>query len=357
MQEIVSLDAKPVVLYLRDSFHTSIRKADTSETVLIRLQLRNGVIGFGESVPLKYISGETINSVLGDIERAGELLNSRPISSFRKIITEMNDVFSGHSSVLAGIEMAVIDAFCKYYNLPAWQFLGGFRSCIRTDVTISLTHSEKAVSLAAKYCSQGFSCIKIKVSQSVDASYLLAISESAPAAYFIIDANQSFDKSSAVDFIKSLPFDQSRIAVFEQPVAQNDFGALKSASKYCGVPVYADESAKNTADCFKIAKMSAADGINIKIQKQGVIGAIESTAICRSARLKVMLGCMLESAIGLSASAHLACGLGCFEYLDLDSDVLLEGDIGRSGFIRKGSEIAVLNKPGFGAEPPEGVFD
>ncbi len=357
MLEIVSLDSKPVVLKLKNTFRISVRETNVSETILIRLRLRNGIVGYGEAVPLTYISNETPESVSNDLAKACELLDGRPVSSFRKISLELRKEFPESIAALAGIEMALIDAFCKSKHIPAWQFFGGYTGCITTDATIPILDIEHSAKVAAELYCEGFDCLKIKADKDCNASRLASVAEAAPGAIFIIDANQAFDADSALDFFRFIPFNISRIVAFEQPVDSGNLEALKKVCDSCTIPVFADESAKTVFDVARIAKTSSADGVNIKIQKLGFIGSIESAAICRASGIKLMLGCMLESAIGLSASVHFACGMGCFDHIDLDSDILIGGDFGQPGFIRKGPEIAVLDLPGFGAEPPESIFD
>ena len=251
----------------------------------------------------------------------------------------------------------MIDAFARSRKIPVWQLFGGVSGHLTTDVTISISEPAEAAKLAAHYAQDGFVLLKLKVGGEGDTERLSAVAAASPEAHFILDANQAFDPAHAIAFLNELPFEAERVKVFEQPVKEADILGMKHVLSASPVPIYADESVKSPFDAFEMAEAEAAAGINVKIQKSGILGALDIAAICRASGLGLMLGCMLESAIGLSASAHLACGLGDFKYIDLDSDLLLDGDIGTPGFIRKGSEIAILDLPGFGAEPPAGLFD
>ena len=314
-------------------------------------------MGYGESVPLAHISGETVESVLDAVERAGRLLDGRTASSFRRLSREIAEALPGQIAARAGVETAMMDAFARSRKASVWQWLGGSTGHFSTDVTIPICEPARAAELAAQAAADGFELLKLKVGREDDAERLARVSASAPSASFILDANQAFDPGSAATFLRSLPFDSERVKVFEQPVKAEDIAGLKRASGNSPVPVYADESVKNPVDALELVRVGAARGINVKVQKSGILGALDIAAICRAAGLELMIGCMLETAVGLSASAHLACGLGDFRYADLDSDLLIAEDIGTPGFVRKGPEIAILDLPGFGAQPPAGVFD
>ncbi|MGB9620656.1 MAG: enolase C-terminal domain-like protein, partial [Armatimonadota bacterium] len=93
-----------------------------------------------------------------------------------------------------------------------------------------------------------------------------------------------------------------------------------------------------------------------KIQKAGMIGALEIKSICRAAGLDLMFGCMLESRIGQSAAVHIACGTCAFSVFDLDSDLLLADQPFKGGVERRGATLRVLNRPGLGCEVSEGTF-
>jgi len=101
-------------------------------------------------------------------------------------------------------------------------------------------------------------------------------------------------------------------------------------------PVAADESVRSPEDALRVIEARAAGVLNIKLAKTGVRGALDIAALARAAGLKLMIGCMQETARGLSPSVHLACGLGAFSYCDLDSDALLGPGQPRGEFRREG---------------------
>jgi L-alanine-DL-glutamate epimerase-like enolase superfamily enzyme len=106
---------------------------------------------------------------------------------------------------------------------------------------------------------------------------------------------------------------------------------MERLTREAGIPVAADESCPTPAAAQRIIERQAAHVINIKTAKSGVIGALDIIAVARSAGLKLMIGGMLESRIAMGFSAHLAAGLGHFDWIDLDTPLLLARDPISSG--------------------------
>jgi L-alanine-DL-glutamate epimerase-like enolase superfamily enzyme len=109
--------------------------------------------------------------------------------------------------------------------------------------------------------------------------------------------------------------------MFEQPVVKHDLQGLKFVKDHTSVLVGADESVFTSADAINIVRTGCADVINIKLMKSGIIEALDIAAIARSANIKLMIGCMLETRLALGCSVHFAAGLGCFDFIDLDPHI------------------------------------
>ena len=111
--------------------------------------------------------------------------------------------------------------------------------------------------------------------------------------------------------------------MLEQPVDKDDWPGLKYVRDHVPVPVFADEAARDVPSVLRLLQEDAVDGINVKLMKSGLVGALQIIAFCRAAGKKLMLGCMLESGLGIAAAAQIAGGTGAFDFLDLDSHRLL----------------------------------
>lgn len=310
------------------------------------------VVGCGEATPVRYVTGEDIATVLHDIATASAALEGAPISEFRLSSKKLSEVLPYGKSARAGIEMAIFDAFCKTLGVPLYAFLGGAPLRIETDVTIPICQPEHARERAIELAAIGFKQFKIKVgkNEDEDVARVIAVHEGVPGCSFIIDANQGFTPSQAVAFINGLQDRGLAIRAYEQPVDAVDLEGMRFVTERSSVPVFADESAQTAADVIEIVRYGAARGVNVKIQKSGMVGALEIKSICRAAGLELMFGCMLESKIGQSAACHIGCGTNAFSVFDLDSDMLLAEQPVKGGATRRGAMLRVSDRPGLGCE-------
>jgi len=168
--------------------------------------------------------------------------------------------------------------------------------------------------------SQGYRILKTKVGKNLidDIDRILAIIDGAPDCRLILDANQGYTPVQAVRFLKELEKNNIWPELFEQPVKRQDMQGMRFVKDNSAVPVAADESVFTAADAIGVVRTGCADLINIKLMKSGIIEALDIAAIARSANIGLMIGCMLETRLGLGASVHFAAGLGGFDFVDLD---------------------------------------
>ncbi len=258
----------------------------------------------------------------------------------------------------AGLEMALYDAWAKYWHLPLWQHFGGAQARLTTDMTIPLVAPDAAADLARAAWAEGFRALKIKVGDAdgpdADLARIAAIVRAVPAVRLRVDANQAFAPDSAVRFAQSLAATGANVELLEQPVPREDFAGLKYVRERVEMPVFADESARSVPEVLRLLREDAVDGVNVKLMKSGLAGALEIITLCRASGKKLMLGCMLETGLGIAAAAQIAGGLSAFDYLDLDSHRLLQPVPGLSGgFVCEGEELVVgANAPGWGVMMP-----
>jgi len=137
------------------------------------------------------------------------------------------------------------------------------------------------------------------------------------------------------------------LELIEQPVPAADVAGLASARERVDVPVAADEAVFTPADAIRIVRENAADVLNVKLGKSGPLAVADIAAIARGANLDLMVGCMLESAVGIHTSAHVVAGTGAFSYVDLDGNRLLAEDVVETN----GGPIHEISGPGHGVTP------
>lgn len=317
---IKRLHVEPLNSALEEPFVIAIGAIHQIENVLIAIELENGVVGYGEASPLPPINGENQATVQATLHACETYLLGKDVGAYRTVAAEMKATFSVQATARCAIEMAMLDAFTKNMGLPLFRYFGGAGNQIETDFTIGLGSTVRAGEAAKELAARGYRVIKTKVGHGLaeDIERMVAIRDGAPACRLTIDANQGFTAKEALEFLEALERHGIRPVLFEQPVARHDLVGMKFVRDRTNVPIAADETVFTAADAIRVVRAECADIINVKIMKSGLVEALDIVTIARAAGLRLMIGCMLESRLGMSASAHLAAGLGCFDYIDLD---------------------------------------
>jgi len=298
------------------------------ENVLIIVRLENGLEGYGEAAPLEPVNGENQATALATLNSCRDFLVGKDVADFRQISKHLKSVYGVQVTARSAIEMALIDAFTKSLNTPLYTFLGKAENKIETDYTIDIVSPETARKNAAKLSAKGYNTLKTKVGKNLveDIDRLLAIKEGAPNCRLMLDANQGYSPADAVHFLGELKKNNIRLELFEQPVRKDDLRGMKFVKDHTSVPIAADESVFTAADAIKVVQAGCADLINIKLMKSGIVEALDIAAVARSANMELMIGCMIESRLGLGCAVHLAAGLGGFRFVDLDPHLEPEQD-------------------------------
>ena len=177
---------------------------------------------------------------------------------------------------------------------------------------------------------------KVGIDRAADLERLLAIRTGHPTAALVLDANEGFTADDALTLVAELRAERIEIALLEQPVARHDWEGLGRVRREAGVPVAADESCRGVDDARRIAADKLATVLNIKLAKCGVAEALQIVEVAREAGLGLMIGGMVETRIAMGFGACFAAGLGGFEFIDLDTPLLLADDPVRGGYTSDG---------------------
>lgn len=343
---ITSVTAEPLDLPLLEPFSIATGSVSVARNVLIRMELADGTVGLGEAAPFTEVNSETRDAVIGSVDSIRSGLIGRDAARWREVSEYLMESDQVARAALCGLEMAMLDALTRHHGIPLWQFFGGRQTELCTDMTVTAGDSEHAARSARNIADRGISTIKIKIgalSPAQDAERVRLIAEAVPQARLFVDANGGYNVTGALEFIKLIRNAGIELAAFEQPVPRVDWRGLGEVRNKAGVPVFADESACNAADVMRIAGEGLADGINIKIMKSGVVGAVRMWELARAHGLDLMIGGMVESILAMSCSAGLAAGLGGFRLVDLDTPLFIEKHPFAGGYVQEGE---VLNLAG-----------
>lgn len=324
------------------------------ENVLFRIQLEDGTWGYGEAPVATHITGETVAQTLANLKVCAQKIRGRSIGHYEQFYPEWEKLFKKNKCAMAAAEMAVLDALTRTLHIPLWKCFGKKPEILKTDLTIVIGSPEEAQMAAAKIHRLGIKALKIKIGKDhdLDLDRVRLAAKAAPGSQIYLDANQGYSAQGALQFLKDLSAYKIKPALMEQPVPKKDLKGLIEVSRKSKVLVCADESASTPEDVRTLVKMGFRGAINIKLVKFGIRGACEAVEIAKRAKLKLMMGVMMESPLATTAAAHIAAGLGGFDFIDLDSPYFMKDKI-TSGFsIGKGGIYDLRGiKSGIGVSP------
>jgi L-alanine-DL-glutamate epimerase-like enolase superfamily enzyme len=339
---IASIAVEPFEIALHSPFVTSRGAATAARGVAVMLTLDDGRTARGESVPVTYVTGETLDTVVATLQRVGAALIGREPARHAPLLAEIARLTPGEPSARCGLEMAALEARTLVTGESLWTLWGGTTQEIHSDLTIPIVPN--AGELAEIAWALGMRVFKIKVGEvdvEADHARVRAVREAAPEARLRIDANQAFTPGDALAFIERLVTEGAQIELLEQPVHRDDFEGLAEVARRSPVPVFADESCCTPQDALRLAG-TPVHGYNLKINKCGIVGVHDIVAIARAAGKRLMLGCMLETRRSIAVSLALACGTGAFDFLDLDSHLLLNESGDNPYFLQEGARMMLL---------------
>jgi len=349
MSRISALSAEPLDLPLTEPFEISLGVQHEAANVLVTVETESGVTGYGEGSPLAPVTGETREAALATAQAAAEIVEGRDVENYRALVEEIRGTFPGMVSATFAVETAVLDAFCREQGIALSELFGGAPAPVETDMTIPIVSAEDATRRATDAVAGGYEHLKIKTGNDVagDVERVVAVREAAPDAALKIDANQGWTPKETAAFADEIADLGIELELIEQPVAAADVAGLADARRRVDVPVAADEAVFTPEDAVRVVREGAADIINAKLGKSGPLAVADIVAIARGANLDCMLGCMLESAVGIHTSAHVVAGTGAFSYVDLDGNRLLAADVVETG----DGPMHDISGPGHGVTP------
>lgn len=351
---IRKVDAWPVDIGLTDDFVISQGAISRAENVFIRITLGDGTEGYGEMAPFEELTGETRDDGLEEVRKLAEGITGRSVHDYERISAEMKEKEPEQPAPRCGLEIALLDAFCRYRKIPLWSlWCREPQQDLITDVTIPILSYDKSMELAGSWHGRGFRTLKIKVGlDSEGESRLISdISQRYPDVSFIIDANMAFQVEEATRFINDLSSKGIPVLLFEQPNDRFDIEGLKKIKNATTVPVAADEAVFTREDAERVASMGAADVINLKIMKSGVLETLEIIKVAVDAGLDLMIGGMVETRLAMGCSLALAQSFAAIRYLDLDTPLLMSEDPVVGGYRYDGPRIVGGNEAGLGMRP------
>jgi len=332
---IEQIEVLPLKAPLIQPFRTALGDHETLENLLFILTLASGVRGYGEAAIATHITGETFKETLNHLQAAAQWLTGKDVRNYLLISNVLHERWPENPAMIAAVETALLDAMTRQLKCPLWKWFGPRCRKLRTDITIVIADLAETEETTRRFYRQGFRQFKVKIGRDMDLDLrrVEAVAKLAPKGAVYIDANQGFSAGQTLKFLQALKRRGIRPALIEQPVPRDDREGLKKITRSTDIPVCADESARTLSEAISIIKEKAATVINIKLMKFGMIHAVEIARVAQAANVPLMIGGMMESSLAMTASAHLAAGLGCFTYIDLDTPFFIRDEVARHPYL------------------------
>lgn len=356
---IESLTGRALSVPLLEPFVIASGQVETTRAVEVEAHVvwqGKNATGFGEAACLPPVTREDQVDVLREVRRAGASLVNRDIPCDAEGLAEALDgVLSPFPVTRAGIETALLDAMSRIAGAPLRAYLGsdlGARTrTLETDITITIAEPEHMARVALDWYARGFRILKIKVGADLESDLraLTAIGHAVPGVRLRIDANGGLTASQAIFLGRRCESLGLAVECLEQPCATADLDAMAEVATALSTPIVADESVKSYADFLAAVGRGRAAGVNLKIAKMGgVLPAYRIGMEAKARGLKLMAGGMVETRLGMTAGAHLACALGGVDFVDLDTAWLLASDPYQGGYRAEGPRYSMGDTPGLG---------
>jgi L-alanine-DL-glutamate epimerase-like enolase superfamily enzyme len=328
---------------------------DIARNLLVTVELADGTRGYGEAAPFPAYNGETQAIAREAIEAARTTVEGADAREWRRLAAATRQAVGPAGSAQCAIETAVLDALTRHAHMPLWAFFGGVATTLETDMTVTTGTVDQAFDDAQAILDRGIRAIKIKVGSgdlTLDLDRTSAVAAVAPDALLILDGNAGFSADDALQLLAQLYERGVRVALLEQPVAKDDWEGMQQVTHWGGVPIAADETVTDAAAALRIVQERAAHAINIKLMKCGIVEALDIAALSRAARLRLMIGGNVESILAMTTSACFAAGQGGFNYVDLDTPLLMAENPFEGGMAYKGGTIELAQiEAGHGVTP------
>jgi L-alanine-DL-glutamate epimerase-like enolase superfamily enzyme len=321
-------------VHTRRTFTIARSSSDVFERVVFELET-GGAVGRGEAASTRYYNqspADDASTLRGaavadpwDVE--GTLRANRDLSA----------------SALAALDAALHDLAGKRLGVPAWRLLGLGRPSPPTAYTLGIADLDTTLADLERLA--GHPILKVKVGGHRDVETVREVIHNSRAEVWV-DANGAFDPGEAPEAARELK--EAGVAMIEQPVAAGAGPeALRRVTEAVRpLPVIADESALTARDVPRLS--GCVSGVNVKLAKCGGIRrALEMIHTARAHGMLVMLGCMVETSLGIAAAAQVS---GLVDFADLDGFLLLADDP-FEGLGFEDGRIVVPERPGLGVEP------
>jgi L-alanine-DL-glutamate epimerase-like enolase superfamily enzyme len=328
------LTFEPITLHLRNPFRLAYGVSDTREAFWLRLA---GDEGWGEgTIPPYYRIDPSEMTACWHTAAQFEFPFPDEIAGVEDWIPD------GPAPARSALEMALCDRIGRRANQPLYEVLGLPKPPVMaTAFTISIDTPDAMAKMAVRI--KDYPIIKLKLGSDDDEARVKAVRQARPDAMLMVDANAAWSLDEAIAHLKWLT--KYDLELIEQPLPRQQLAEMGKLQQHTAIPIVADESVQTLEDVETLAA-GGVRAINLKIMKVGgVTPALRILKRARELGMKIMLGCMMETSIGITAMAHFA---GAADWLDLDAPLLITDDPFEGVTYDKRAGMHMPKRPGIG---------
>lgn len=316
---------------------------------------QEGLVGRGEGSPTHYY-GETpaicwtaLEYILAGLGDELDSLGQSELcpEKIAAIMAAADRRLAGNRAAKAALDGALWDLLGKQRGEPVWRLLGlgdaeTAPAAIESSFTVALAEPERMLERAHEAVAAGFGIIKVKAGSEEEVATVERMAAET-GARFRVDANGSWQARDALRAIDRLAM--AGVEFVEQPLEMDDLAGYRALAGRATLPVILDESVHDRLGLEVFAEL--ADGVNLKVSKLGGISrCFELAQAAKEAGLDLMMGCMIESSLGIAQALQLA---PLLRWADLDGALLLEEDP-YGGLDVQGAMFRPGEQPGLGVE-------
>ncbi len=321
----MKIDTQAFTLKLKNTFTISRGARDSVDSLIVALR-EGDLVGYGEATANPYY-GTTVLEMSGVVENLRSVIEKFETDSPTEFWNQLYPYLKDKPFVLCALDQAMHDLTARKAGKTLHDYWGLKNEKLPlTNYTIGIASIEK---MLEKMKEQPWPIYKIKLGTDKDMEIVTALRKHTNAT-FRIDANCGWTAEETIaraPLLKNLD-----VEMIEQPLPANDREGMKKVFAQSVLPVFADESCCVESDVDKCVGLF--HGVNIKLMKcGGVTPALRMIKNARQKGLKVMMGCMTESSIGISMIAQF---LPLLDYVDMDGAMLIVNDPAVGVKIEKG---------------------
>jgi L-alanine-DL-glutamate epimerase-like enolase superfamily enzyme len=324
-----------------------------AQNLFIRVHTNEGITGVGECSAFPMIAGETQATCFEMAKDFALLWKNKPANAIAERLMELDLFTAGNYTAKSAFDLALYDIAAKAANQPLYQYLGGQKKLIESDLTIGINTPETMAATAVEFKQNGVTIIKVKLGKNAteDIERMKQIRKAVGNDIKLrIDANQGWSYEEAVLALTSMA--ALDIEFCEQPMRKWNDELLPELCRISPIPVMADESVFTHHDAERLIRNKACAYINIKFAKSGGIHeALLINKVAEKNNIACMMGGMLESRVALTAKVHFAMAKDNIKFYDLDTCLLGHlTDPVTGGVTYSGMHLNLTDAPGIGAD-------